>query len=84
MKKNLLLAISCLLSLNANALIVSVEGHGEIDEKGMALYRQMEKDYLLPFADGDIDAANAAVLTGKLAQMAGEAARIAAKYREQQ
>lgn len=43
----------------------------EIDEKGMALYRQMEKDYLLPFADGDIDAANAAVLTGKLAQMAG-------------
>lgn len=47
MKKNLLLAISCLLSLNANALIVSVNGHGEIDEKGMEItINETEEDPL--------------------------------------
>lgn len=44
-----------------------------LSDEGMALYRQMERDYILPFKDGDIDAANAAVLTGKLAQIAGGA-----------
>lgn len=39
----------------------------------MKLYRQLEKDMLLPFADGDIDAVNAAALSGKLMQMANGA-----------
>lgn len=41
------------------------------DEK--TLYKQLEKDMLLPFAGGDIDAANAAVLSNKLLQMANGA-----------
>lgn len=39
-------------------------------EKEMALYEQLERDMLLPFADGDIDAVNAAALSNKLLQMA--------------
>ena len=39
-------------------------------EKEMALYEQLEKDMLLPFSDGDIDAVNAAALSNKLLQMA--------------
>ncbi len=38
-----------------------------------ALYKQLEKDMLLPFTEGDIDAANAAVLSNKLLQMANGA-----------
>ncbi len=44
-----------------------------MSEKEMKLYRQLEKDMLLPFADGDIDAVNAAALSGKLLQMANGA-----------
>lgn len=40
----------------------------EMSEKAMALYKTLEKDTLLPFADGDIDAPTAAVLTNKLLQ----------------
>lgn len=40
-----------------------------MNEKEMKLYGQLEKDMLLPFADGDIDAVNAAALSGKLMQM---------------
>ena len=36
-----------------------------MDEKEEKLYRQMEKDMLLPFEDGDVDAVNAAALSGK-------------------
>ncbi len=46
----------------------------EMSEKAMALYKTLEKDTLLPFADGDIDAPTAAVLTNKLLQAAGGAA----------
>lgn len=38
-----------------------------------ALYKQLERDMLLPFIEGDIDAANAAVLSNKLLQMANGA-----------
>ncbi len=38
------------------------------------LYKQLERDTLLPFADGVIDAGTAAVLTNKLLQAAGGAA----------
>jgi hypothetical protein len=37
------------------------------------LYRQMERDMLLPYADGDILAINAATLAGKLLQLANGA-----------
>ena len=40
----------------------------------MELYKTLERDTLLPFADGDIDAPTAAVLTNKLLQAAGGAA----------
>lgn len=46
----------------------------EMSEKAMTLYKTLEKDTLLPFADGDIDAPTAAVLTNKLLQAAGGAA----------
>jgi len=37
------------------------------------LYKQLERDMLLPFAEGDIDAVNAAALSNKLLQMANGA-----------
>ena len=37
------------------------------------LYRQMERDMLLPYADGDVLALNAASLAGKLLQLANGA-----------
>ena len=45
-----------------------------MSEKEEKLYRQLEKEMLLPFADGDIDAVNAAALTNKLLQLANGAA----------
>lgn len=44
-----------------------------MSEKEMMLYRQLEKDMLLPYEDGDIDAVNAAGLSNKLMQMANGA-----------
>lgn len=44
-----------------------------MSEKEMSLYRRLEKDMLLPFVDGDIDAGNAAGLSNKLMQMANGA-----------
>lgn len=46
----------------------------ELSEKGLTLYKTLERDTLLPFADGDIDAPTAAILTNKLLQAAGGAA----------
>lgn len=45
----------------------------ELLEKEMKLYRKLERDLLLPLEDSDVDAANAAVLSNKLLQMAGGA-----------
>lgn len=45
----------------------------ELSEKEMQLYRQLERNLLLPFEDSDVDAANAAVLSNKLLQMSGGA-----------
>ncbi|KLU65704.1 hypothetical protein DEAC_c23340 [Desulfosporosinus acididurans] len=45
----------------------------EMSAQEMALYKRLEKDMLLPFAEGDIDAANAAALSNKLLQLAGGA-----------
>lgn len=41
--------------------------------KAKAAYKQLEREYLLPFSDGDITASTAAVLTGKLLQLANGA-----------
>ena len=46
----------------------------EMNEKEREMYKTLEKEMLLPFADGDIDAVNAAALTNKLLQMANGAA----------
>lgn len=56
----------------------------EMDKREKTLYDMLAKDLLIPLENGDIDAANAAALSGKLLQMAngavydenGEARRI--------
>lgn len=45
----------------------------QMSEKEKALYEKLEMDMLLPYADGDIDAVNAAALSNKLLQMANGA-----------
>jgi SNF2 family DNA or RNA helicase len=45
----------------------------QMSEKEQALYKKLENEMLLPFADGDIDAVNAAALSNKLLQMANGA-----------
>ncbi|WP_044294514.1 DEAD/DEAH box helicase [Robinsoniella peoriensis] len=42
-------------------------------DKELKLYRQLERDMLIPYEDGDIDAVNAAGLSNKLMQMANGA-----------
>lgn len=44
-----------------------------MSEKEKKLYQQLERDMLIPFEDGDIDAVNAAGLSNKLMQMANGA-----------
>lgn len=46
----------------------------DLSEEAARMYKTLERDTLLPFADGDIDAPTAAVLTNKLLQAAGGAA----------
>ncbi len=45
----------------------------ELTEEARAKYVQLEKDLLLPFADGDVVADNAAILSNKLLQLANGA-----------
>lgn len=45
----------------------------EMDAAEQDIYETLRKDLLIPLEDGDIDAANAAALTGKLLQMANGA-----------
>lgn len=44
-----------------------------MNDKETAMYKRLEKEMLLPFADGDIDAVNAASLSNKLLQLANGA-----------
>ncbi|MBQ3330826.1 MAG: DEAD/DEAH box helicase [Ruminococcus sp.] len=44
-----------------------------LSEKAKETYKKLEKEAILPFADGDIDGATAAVLRSKLLQLAGGA-----------
>lgn len=45
----------------------------EMSDKEKKLYSKLEKEMLIPFEDGDIDAINAAALSNKLLQMANGA-----------
>lgn len=45
----------------------------ETSEETLAVYRKLERDMLLPFESGDIDAGSAAILSNKLLQLAGGA-----------
>lgn len=44
-----------------------------MSDKETAMYKRLEREMLLPFADGDIDAVNAASLSNKLLQLANGA-----------
>lgn len=44
-----------------------------MSDKETAMYKRLEKEMILPFADGDIDAVNAASLSNKLLQLANGA-----------
>lgn len=44
-----------------------------MEQKEVELYKKLEREMLLPFEDGDIDAVNAAALSNKLLQMANGA-----------
>lgn len=50
---------------------VYVRHEVELPAKVQEQYRQLERDMLLPFADGDIDACNAGILSNKLLQLCG-------------
>lgn len=45
----------------------------ELSPKDLTLYKRFEREYVLALSDGDLVAANAAVLSGKLIQMANGA-----------
>lgn len=53
---------------------ISVRHEIKLSDKAMGQYKQLERDTLLPFADGDIDAGTAAILMNKLLQASGGAA----------
>ena len=50
---------------------LAVRHEVELPQKVLDQYRQLERDMLLPFADGDIDAGNAGILSNKLLQLCG-------------
>lgn len=52
---------------------ISTQHYVEMDAQEKDLYDTLKRDLLIPLKDGDIDAANAAALTGKLLQMANGA-----------
>lgn len=52
---------------------IPTQHYVEMDKQERKLYDQLKKDLIIPLEDGDIDAANAASLTGKLLQMANGA-----------
>lgn len=47
-----------------------VDRYIKLDPKAMATYKKMEKEFVLEYKEGDIVAANAAVASGKLRQIA--------------
>ena len=48
---------------------ISIRHELELSAESMQQYRQLERDMLLPFAEGDIDAGTAGILTNKLLQL---------------
>lgn len=53
--------------------LISIQYEVELSEKEMQKYEELKKDLILQLPDGEITAANAASLTGKLSQMANGA-----------
>ncbi len=53
---------------------IDVRHEIKTSEKTLELYQKLERDMLLPYEDGDIDAGSAAILVNKLLQVAGGAA----------
>lgn len=53
---------------------LSLRREFKLSDEAMAIYKKLERETLLPFASGDIDAPTAAVLTNKLLQVSGGAA----------
>lgn len=52
---------------------MDIEHEVTLPAAALAEYKQLERDALLPFADGDIDAGTAAILWGKLVQFSSGA-----------
>ena len=52
---------------------VYTQHYVEMDKKEREYYERLRRDLIIPLEDADIDAANAASLTGKLLQMANGA-----------
>lgn len=50
---------------------LDIQHEVELPESVMEQYKQLERDMLLPFAEGDIDAGTAGILTNKLLQLCG-------------
>lgn len=50
---------------------LDIQHEVELSNDAMEQYRQLERDMLLPFADGDIDAGTAGILANKLLQFCG-------------
>ncbi len=48
-----------------------INHEAELPEEVKEQYKQLERDMLLPFADGDIDAGSAGILVNKLLQLCG-------------
>ena len=53
--------------------LIVVDQKVALDDKAKKLYKQLEKDLLIPFVDADVVATTAAVLSNKLLQMASGA-----------
>ena len=67
---------SCCISMDSAEYLnlperIYVNHEIELPEEVTALYDQLKKDMLLPFADGDIDAGSAGILVNKLSQFCG-------------
>lgn len=52
---------------------VAIETRVKLDKKAAALYKEMEKEYIITVDDTDVEAVSAAVLSNKLLQMANGA-----------
>ena len=67
---------NCCISMSGSEYLnlperVFINHEVDLPEKVKAQYIQLEKEMLLPFADGDVDAGSAGILVNKLLQLCG-------------